>query len=122
VRVEAGLPMTKRLQLQQGGFSSVNPGNDLLATLGWAQEWGPVAAEAAYVLERHGESRLNQSRQGDSIVDNRLRLRLGFGNLDALARGPVAFPYQIQLGYEQSVRGFNAPILHDLRLALQFYF
>ena len=122
LRAEGGVAVTQRRQLQGGGFSSVNPGNDLALSLGWGQEWGALAGEAAYLLERHGESRLNVAKQGDAMVDNRLRLRLGYGNLNALERAPVAFPFQAQLTYEHSVRGFNAPIRRELRLGLQFYF
>jgi len=51
-----------------------------------------------------------------------VRLMVGYGNLTELEQGPIAFPYQVQLRYQQVLAGYDLPLLKQLSLSLQFYF
>jgi hypothetical protein len=121
-RAEAGASETARLKLAQGGTGAVHAGNELTASLGWQQNVGPFTGAIGTGLRRQGETQIDASKQGDGVAATYLSAMLGYGNLDDLARGPVGLPYQFQLSYERTVRGFNFPILSELRLNLQLYF
>lgn len=120
--VRAGVGLERELELATGGSARVHPGHDLRVSLGWAQEFGPVEAGIAGVLFRQGMSRYGGIPRGDDISANSLHLSLGFGNLSALEKGPVDFPYLVRLAYDRTLHGRNTPIHHRVRLNLEFYF
>jgi len=122
LRLELGTSVTRRLELYGGGHDSVNPGNDLMASMGWSQEFGRVATELTALVFRQGETRLNTVPQGDGVSSTSVRLMVGYGNLTELEQGPIAFPYQVQLRYQQVLAGYDLPLLKQLSLSLQFYF
>lgn len=122
VRVEVGVPFTQTMSLVEGGHATVNPGNDLTASLGWTQEFGPVVTGVGASLYRQGASLINHRRQGDTVTAATVRLEVGYGNLTALEQGPVAFPYQARLELDQGLGGYDVPVVQAVHATLRFYF
>jgi hypothetical protein len=122
LRLQADVSVTRRLTLLSGQTSPVNPGNDLLTTLGYSREFGPIATEVSALVLVAGQSKINGTRQGDGVTGESLRVMLGYGNLVDLEQGPIAFPYQLQLSFEETLHGSELPIKRELQLSLQFYF
>jgi hypothetical protein len=122
LRSELGIGLDQNLELAGGGSGSVNPGNDFRILLGWGQEFGPLETGLAYQMRLQSRTSVDGVKPDDDFTENRVRVTLGFGNLRELERGPVAFPYALELTYDHTVLGVSTPLYRELRLGLRFYF
>lgn len=122
LRANVGRVLETELEVPGGDKVGVDPGDDAELSLAWQQELGPVVAGLGFVMFQQGRSTLAGAEQEDSVQDYRGRLTLGFGNLRALERAPIAFPYVLLLTYDHTVQGFNTPLVREVRLSLQTWF
>jgi hypothetical protein len=124
VRGEAGIAFTKHLELASptGTSGQVVPGNDIGGYVGWGRELGPLSTDVGLRLFRQARSEIDGDGQGDTASETALRLAAGFGNLNRLEQGPVAFPFQAQFVVESTVSGSSVPARVEARVGLKFYF
>ena len=119
---ELGLQQSRTLTQIDGSSAEVTPGNDLSASLAWAQEFGPVDSLLGLRLLRQGMSRLYGQPQGDDVEELAAQVRVGFGNLRALEAGPLAWPYLVALTYDHGLHGRNTPVRRTFQLSVELYF
>ncbi len=122
VRLGLELGEDKTVALPAGDRASLNTGNRGQFAMGWHQEFGPFLTGLTFLHTTLSQSSLDGLTQGDSVTETALRLRVGYGNLDALEAGPIAFPYRVVLQFHQTVQGFNTPLREELTLSLTTYF
>ena len=122
LQAELRIPLEEKLATAAAASVGVKPGNRLGVAVGWEQELGPVATGVTLGHHSQSQSDVGGAKQGDKVQETWLRLKLGFGNLQALETGPLAFPFLLYVQYETTVQGYNTPIRSDARLVLQTYF
>ncbi len=100
----------------------VNPGNQVLVRVAWEQEIGSLFTGLGLTRFGQSRSRVNRQLQGDRVIDVSIDLKVGYGNLAALERGPIAFPYLVYLQVDRTVDGFNTPLRSEVKLVFNTYF
>lgn len=105
-----------------GERKTVDVGNRTSLRMGWAQELGPAAMGLEVdILDKRSNSVANERLQ-DPARAHVLRYYLGFGNMTRLESQPLAFPYQLNIQFEQVLRGTNVPDGDTVTVSLQTYF
>ena len=122
IRLKFGMSEERELELASGGQGHVNPGSFGELFLGYEHNLGGFFYGLGAEVDQRGKAKINGVLQGDSVQNMFYRVQLGAGNLDDLEEGPLAFPYQFLLQWDQTVQGFNTPLHNTLRVLFKTYF
>ena len=119
-----------RVVSQLGGAVTVPGGaerrlqrlNEGAVRMDWTHEIGYIFYGLGIEFLNQSEHTLSGQRLADQIRAQFLRLSIGMGNLAELEQGPIAFPYQLRLEFQDVQRGANIPNGSHITLSLQMFF
>lgn len=126
----ARFDLTSRVWSQLGGGVTVPGGderrldglNQAVVRMDWTHGIGAFFYGLGMGFLNQSQHTLAGQRLADQIRAQFLRLSIGMGNLTDLEKGPVAFPYQLRLEFQDVQRGADIPNGSHITLSLQMFF
>lgn len=119
LRTEYLLPLVDKVTLATGQRASILGAPTYLSSVGWEHEPGAWGYGFRLDQKTAQQTRLAGEAQEDPIKEFLFHAQLGYGNLIALEKAPIRFPYQVALTWDITISAFNAP-LRD-RWGLKFF-